>query len=112
MNSNSPPSEISDIRPPMAKRRRRSMNRNSICSFASSVTSMNFDDVDIGRNHSINLINGRESHTADLAEFDRYVSRLRMIERGGEFLGDNNGLLMRRSSLPTLCGDDDDDASD
>jgi len=88
------------------------MNRNSICSFASSVTSMNFDDVDIGRNHSINLINGRESHTADLAEFDRYVSRLRMIERGGEFLGDNNGLLMRRSSLPTLCGDDDDDASD
>eukprot|EP00957_Ditylum_brightwellii_P203253 15333897-Ditylum_brightwellii.AAC.2 len=31
---------------------------------------------------------------------------------GRRILGDNNGLLMHRSSLPMLCGDNNDDASD
>lgn len=43
-------------------------------------------DVDISKNygHGTVPVKGRESHTADLVEFDRYISLLEKIDRGRE----------------------------
>ena len=76
--------------------RRGYRNQDSGCCSETSSTAL-FRDVDISRNHGHGTlpIPGRESHTADLQEFDRYVDLIRRADRS------NTDLLW-----------DDDDESD